>query len=86
VNDVPPYKREAGMMFQNYALFPHMTVAANIAYGLKMRGHVPKAGDCERRVGEACSRWSGSPAMRIASRVELSGGQQQRVALGARPW
>src|ERR1700758_4437624 len=38
VNEVPTYKREIGMMFQSYALFPHMTVADNIAYGLKMRG------------------------------------------------
>src|SRR6185312_10451572 len=41
VNDMPTYKREIGMMFQNYALFPHMTVAAYVAYGLKMRG-LPK--------------------------------------------
>ena len=38
VNDVPTYKREIGIMFQNYALFPHMSVANNVAYGLKMRG------------------------------------------------
>jgi len=41
VNDVPTYKRGIGMMFQNYALFPHMSLADNIAYGLKVR-HVPK--------------------------------------------
>ena len=41
VNDVPTYKREIGMMFQNYALFPHMNVAENVAYGLKTR-HVPR--------------------------------------------
>ena len=38
VTDVPTYEREIGIVFQNYALFPHMTVAANIAYGLKTRG------------------------------------------------
>ena len=41
VNNVPTYKRQIGMMFQNYALFPHMSVAENIAYGLKTR-HVPR--------------------------------------------
>src|SRR5690348_11221150 len=41
VDDVPTYKREIGMMFQKYALFPHLTVAANVAYGLKMRA-LPK--------------------------------------------
>src|ERR1700722_1036880 len=41
VNDVPTYKRKIGMMFQNYALFPHMNVADNVAYGLKTRG-VPR--------------------------------------------
>ena len=43
MNDVPTYKREIGMMFQNYALFPHMNVAGNVAYGLKVRG-VAKTG------------------------------------------
>jgi spermidine/putrescine ABC transporter ATP-binding subunit len=78
VNDVPPYEREAGMMFQNYALFPHMTVAANIAYGLKAR-HVP-APEIARRVAEALTlvRLSGYQDRKPR---ELSGGQQQRVAL-----
>src|SRR5580704_17232956 len=78
VNDVPPYEREAGMMFQNYALFPHMTVAANIAYGLKAR-HVP-APEIARRVAEALTlvRLSGYEDRKSR---ELSGGQQQRVAL-----
>src|ERR1700743_807143 len=48
---VPTYKREIGMMFQNYALFPHMSVAENIAYGLKTR-HVPRH-DIRRRLAEA---------------------------------
>src|SRR5271155_5457214 len=51
VNDVPTYKREIGMMFQNYALFPHMNVAENVAYGLKSR-RVPRH-ECRRRVAEA---------------------------------
>jgi putative spermidine/putrescine transport system ATP-binding protein len=78
VNDVPPYKREAGMMFQNYALFPHMAVAANIAYGLKAR-HVP-APEISARVRDVLGlvRLSGYEDRKPR---ELSGGQQQRVAL-----
>ena len=53
VSHLPTYKREIGMMFQNYALFPHMTVEANIGYGLRMRG-VNKA-DIQKRVTEALS-------------------------------
>jgi spermidine/putrescine ABC transporter ATP-binding subunit len=78
VNDLPTYRREIGMMFQNYALFPHMTVAGNIAYGLKVR-RVPKQ-ERDRRVEEvlALVRLTG-----LAERKprQLSGGQQQRVAL-----
>src|SRR3954471_19539020 len=51
VNDLPTYKREIGMMFQNYALFPHMTVAGNVGYGLKVR-HLSKT-EIERRVNDA---------------------------------
>ena len=51
VTAVPTHKREIGMMFQSYALFPHMTVAANVGYGLKMRG-LPKP-EMARRVEEA---------------------------------
>jgi putative spermidine/putrescine transport system ATP-binding protein len=78
MNDVPTYKREIGMMFQNYALFPHMTVAANIAYGLKAR-HVAK-NDRDRRVEEvlALVRLAGFEDRKPR---QLSGGQQQRVAL-----
>src|ERR1700724_1966549 len=50
VNDVPTYQREIGMMFQNYALFPHMSVAENVAYGLKAR-HIPRS-ERDRRVEE----------------------------------
>jgi putative spermidine/putrescine transport system ATP-binding protein len=78
VNDVPTYKREVGMMFQNYALFPHMNVVANIEYGLKAR-HLPKR-EIERRLREvlALVRLTGYEDRRPR---ELSGGQQQRVAL-----
>lgn len=78
VNEIPTYKREIGMMFQNYALFPHMSIADNIGYGLRMRG-IAKP-DLKRRVAEALSlvRLSGVEDRRPH---QLSGGQQQRVAL-----
>ena len=53
VNEIPTYKREIGLMFQNYALFPHMTIADNVGYGLRMRG-IAKP-DLKRRVAEALS-------------------------------
>jgi len=78
VTVLPPWKRNAGMVFQSYALFPHMTVAQNVAFGLEMR-KVPRA-DVERRVEEtlALVRLKG-----YGGRLprQLSGGQQQRVAL-----
>ena len=74
----PPRGRNVGMVFQNYALFPHMSVFRNVAYGLEARGVV--RGEIERRVGAALERVRlgefGSRNVR-----ELSGGQQQRVAL-----
>jgi spermidine/putrescine ABC transporter ATP-binding subunit len=78
VNEVPTYKREIGMMFQNYALFPHMSVADNIAYGLKTR-HVPRQ-ECRKRVADvlALVKLTG---MEDRKPRQLSGGQQQRVAL-----
>ncbi|MCP4618232.1 MAG: ABC transporter ATP-binding protein [Bradyrhizobium sp.] len=78
VNDVPTYKREIGIMFQNYALFPHMTVAGNVAYGLKVRG-LPKQ-EIARRVDEALElvKLTGFGDRKPR---QLSGGQQQRVAL-----
>jgi putative spermidine/putrescine transport system ATP-binding protein/spermidine/putrescine transport system ATP-binding protein len=78
VTDVPPYRREIGVLFQNYALFPHMNVASNVAYGLKMRG-TPKA-EIQRRLAEvlALVRLTGYQTRRPR---QLSGGQQQRVAL-----
>ncbi len=73
-----PYHRNIGVVFQNYALFPHMTVARNVAFPLKMRG-TPKQ-DVARRVGEALDLVGlGKFAERFPR--ELSGGQQQRVAL-----
>src|ERR1700685_442132 len=78
VNDVPTYKREIGMMFQNYALFPHMSVAENIAYGLKTR-HIPRE-EIRRRTAEALAlvKLTGLDDRKPR---QLSGGQQQRVAL-----
>jgi putative spermidine/putrescine transport system ATP-binding protein len=78
VNDVPTYKREIGMMFQNYALFPHMNVTDNIAYGLKTR-QVPRH-DIRRRVAEALALVK-LTGMEDRKPRQLSGGQQQRVAL-----
>jgi len=78
VTRLPPYKRDTGMVFQSYALFPHMTVAANVAFGLENIG-VPKA-ERTRRVGEMLDLVE---LAHLAGRFprELSGGQQQRVAL-----
>ncbi|WP_188794381.1 ABC transporter ATP-binding protein [Dyella nitratireducens] len=79
VNDVAPKDRDIAMVFQNYALYPHMTVAQNLGFGLQLRGK-PKD-DIERRVREAAHllelehRLDAKPAA-------LSGGQRQRVALG----
>ncbi|GAA2584750.1 ABC transporter ATP-binding protein [Dactylosporangium fulvum] len=78
VTRLAPNKRDTGMVFQNYALFPHMTVSQNVAYGLKVR-KVSRA-DASRRVAEALAQvhLDGYGSRRIE---ELSGGQQQRVAL-----
>jgi putative spermidine/putrescine transport system ATP-binding protein len=78
VNNVPTYRREIGMMFQNYALFPHMSVAENIAYGLKTR-HVPRQ-EIRRRVAGALGLVK-LTGMEDRKPRQLSGGQQQRVAL-----
>jgi len=78
VQGVPPHKRDVNTVFQNYALFPHMTVSENVAYGLRQK-KVDK-GEIGRRVGEALEMVKMS---RLAGRKprEMSGGQQQRVAL-----
>jgi spermidine/putrescine transport system ATP-binding protein len=74
----PPYKRPVNTVFQNYALFPHLSVAQNVAYGLQMSG-VPKD-ERNRRVGEALEMVR-LPGVEKRKPAELSGGQQQRVAL-----
>lgn len=78
VEHLPPARRGVGMLFQSYALFPHLSVAENVAFGLKVRGGAQ--GETEARVTEMLDlvRLSGFERRRIA---ELSGGQQQRVAL-----
>jgi iron(III) transport system ATP-binding protein len=78
VTKLPPHKRNTGMMFQSYALWPHLTVAKNVAFGLEER-KIPAA-ETKRRVAEALESVQMSPYAdrRIA---QLSGGQQQRVAL-----
>jgi ABC-type Fe3+/spermidine/putrescine transport system ATPase subunit len=73
-----PYERNVGLLFQHYALFPHMTVAENVAYGLRHRGF-PKA-DIPRRVSEMLELVK-LPAHGMRHPAQLSGGQQQRVAL-----
>jgi len=78
VTEIPPYQREIGIVFQNYALFPHMTVEKNVGYGLRMRG-VPKA-EIAERVEQALALVKLSGYGHRKPR-ELSGGQQQRVAL-----
>jgi putative spermidine/putrescine transport system ATP-binding protein len=78
VTGLPPHKRNMGIVFQNYALFPHMDVAANVAFGLEMRGL--RRRDIAARVAQALElvRLGGLAERRPR---ELSGGQQQRVAL-----
>ncbi len=78
INNIPAHKRNIGMVFQNYAIFPHMTVFDNVAYGLKARG-ISKD-EINKRVNEtlAMVRMEG---LEDRSPQQLSGGQQQRVAL-----
>ena len=78
VTDLPPEKREIGMVFQSYALWPHMTLFDNLAFGLRIR-HLPKT-EIERKVSEALEMVRLSGLERRYPR-QLSGGQQQRVAL-----
>lgn len=78
LDPLPPYKRDIGMVFQHYALFPHMTVAQNIAFPLQMRKQ-PKA-EIARRVNDALEL-VGLPEHGDRRPAQLSGGQQQRVAL-----
>jgi multiple sugar transport system ATP-binding protein len=79
VNEVAPKDRDIAMVFQNYALYPHMSVAENLGFGLRLRGH--RQADVDRRVLEAAR------TLELESRLDsrpaaLSGGQRQRVALG----
>ncbi|HEY3532806.1 MAG TPA: ATP-binding cassette domain-containing protein, partial [Casimicrobiaceae bacterium] len=75
---LPPYRRAIGMVFQNYALFPHMTVAENIAFPLSVRG-MP-GDEIARRVARALDMVQ-LPDLRARRPAQLSGGQQQRVAV-----
>jgi len=79
MNDVPPKNRDIAMVFQSYALYPHMTVRENLAFALKLRG-TPKA-EIEKRVQEAADILGISEFLDRTPR-QLSGGQRQRVALG----
>ncbi len=79
VNDVPPKDRDIAMVFQNYALYPHMTVYKNMAFGLKLR-RFPKA-EIDRRVRDA-AKILGIENLLERKPKALSGGQRQRVAVG----
>jgi multiple sugar transport system ATP-binding protein len=79
VNDLPPKDRDIAMVFQNYALYPHMTVEENLAFGLKLR-KTPKA-EIKRRVGDA-AKMLGLEQYLARKPAALSGGQRQRVAMG----
>ena len=79
VNDHEPMDRDIAMVFQNYALYPHMSVFDNMAYGLKIAGR-PKA-EIAERVGAAAKLLQIEPYLKRRPR-ELSGGQRQRVAMG----
>src|SRR5438876_3366766 len=79
VNEVPPRDRDIAMVFQSYALYPHMTVFDNLAFGLRMRGTSRE--DIERRVNTAAGILELGPLLKRKPR-QLSGGQRQRVALG----
>ena len=78
VSGIPPYRRPVNTVFQSYALFPHMTVAQNVAFGLEMKKTAKD--EIERRVNEALALVQ-LPGMAARKPKQLSGGQQQRVAL-----
>ncbi|HJU08426.1 MAG TPA: sn-glycerol-3-phosphate ABC transporter ATP-binding protein UgpC [Rhodanobacteraceae bacterium] len=79
VNDIAPRERDIAMVFQNYALYPHMSVAENLAFGLKLRGEA--RAEIARRVN-AAAEMLGLKEMLQRRPGQLSGGQRQRVALG----
>jgi multiple sugar transport system ATP-binding protein len=79
VNNVPPKERDIAMVFQNYALYPHMTVAANMGFSLKLRG--AQKSEIDERVERAAAILGLKPLLERFPR-QLSGGQRQRVAMG----
>ena len=79
VTHLPPGRRELGMVFQSYALFPHLSVAENLLFGLKLRG--TSRAERQRRLQET-TKLLGLEALLARKPAQLSGGQQQRVALG----
>ena len=79
VNDMPPRERDIAMVFQNYALYPHMTVFDNMGFGLKLRGY--KAAEIRIRVERAAALLDITPLLARKPKA-LSGGQRQRVAMG----
>jgi multiple sugar transport system ATP-binding protein len=79
VNNVPPKERDIAMVFQNYALYPHMTVAANMGFSLKLRG--ADKSEIDTRVNRAADILGLKPLLERFPR-QLSGGQRQRVAMG----
>ncbi len=79
VNDLPPKDRDIAMVFQNYALYPHMTVEENLAFGLQLR-RTPKQ-EQQRRVGDVAKMLGLEPYLKRKP-AALSGGQRQRVAMG----
>ena len=79
MNDLPPAERDIAMVFQDYALYPHMSVHENMAFGLKMRG--ADAAGIEKRVSQAADVLKIEPFLERRP-AQLSGGQRQRVAMG----
>src|SRR3977135_1690826 len=79
VNQLEPRERGCAMVFQNYALYPHMSVAQNIGYSLKVAG-MPKA--AQSAGGTEVAKWVGLKAFLDRKPMTLSGGQRQRVAMG----
>ena len=79
VNNVPPKERDIAMVFQNYALYPHMTVAANMGFSLRLRGAAKS--EIDQRVNRAAEILGLKPLLERYPR-QLSGGQRQRVAMG----
>src|SRR5918993_3342239 len=79
VTELPPQERDIAMVFQSYALYPHMTVRENLAFGLRMRGTSRR--DIDQRVEEAARALALEPVLERKP-AQLSGGQRQRVALG----